>query len=246
MLKKIFGCALCCLSLSLFAQPFIKIGHRGARDMALYPENTIAAFKFALSCGVDAVECDVQQCKTGELVVIHRKKAKELLLGAVVAEKTLQELQQLDVGKGEHVPTFEQLLDYIDRRVIVFIDIKAPDIEEAVVKILQKYIREKGWLPKHFVLANDYNKITICRDLMPEIKRMVPYFPEKEATIEDLSKRALIIVMSTNEKNIEQYIDSTHKAGSLFYIGDIDTQEDIEKYTALGVDGILSDRPDLF
>ena len=46
---------------------FIKIGHRGAAGYE--PENTLASFAKAIELGVDMIELDVHQCKSGELVV---------------------------------------------------------------------------------------------------------------------------------------------------------------------------------
>ena len=43
--------------------------HRGARGHA--PENTLLAFDLAFDLGADAIECDVQRSRDGELVIIH-------------------------------------------------------------------------------------------------------------------------------------------------------------------------------
>ncbi len=45
------------------------IGHRGAPGIA--PENTLASFKAAHKQNVNWVEFDVQQCKSGEWLVLH-------------------------------------------------------------------------------------------------------------------------------------------------------------------------------
>ncbi len=45
------------------------IAHRGGSK--LRPENTLAAFDHAVTLGVDAIECDVQLSRDGEVVVIH-------------------------------------------------------------------------------------------------------------------------------------------------------------------------------
>ncbi|HNU43538.1 MAG TPA: glycerophosphodiester phosphodiesterase family protein, partial [Cyclobacteriaceae bacterium] len=56
-----------------FAQTYIPKfdvqGHRGARG--LMPENTIAAFLFAVDSGVTTVELDVVVTKDSQLVVSH-------------------------------------------------------------------------------------------------------------------------------------------------------------------------------
>ena len=45
------------------------IGHRGAAGR--YPENTFAAFDYAVGLGVDAIEFDLRITRDGVVVVIH-------------------------------------------------------------------------------------------------------------------------------------------------------------------------------
>ena len=52
-----------------FSDKIILAGHRGERTVV--PENTLSAFRYALSCGVDAIETDFHLTKDGKLVIIH-------------------------------------------------------------------------------------------------------------------------------------------------------------------------------
>src|SRR5215467_10681124 len=61
-----------CIVLAMTAQPEPQIlvhGHRGAR--AIYPENTIPAFEFAIRIGADVLELDVAVTKDNVLVISH-------------------------------------------------------------------------------------------------------------------------------------------------------------------------------
>ena len=120
------------------------IGHRGACGYA--PENTHASFERAIELGVGMIEFDVQRCKSGELVVIHDLMVDRTTNGSgYVSELTLDELQKLDAGDGEQIPTLREVLDRVDQRVAVNIEIKAAGIVGGVAAIIDEYVRERKW-----------------------------------------------------------------------------------------------------
>lgn len=101
------------------------VAHRGASHA--HPENTLAAFRAAWERGVEAVELDVHLSQDGEVVVIHDDSTKRT--GGVdraVADQTLAELKQLDVGNGERIPTLAEALATIPRGRTLFVEIKTP------------------------------------------------------------------------------------------------------------------------
>src|SRR6185312_10638549 len=85
----------------------LNIAHRGGA--ALYPENTLAAFRDAVARGCDGAELDIHLSKDGEVVVFHDFKLKPEIcrLGgkwiakpsARVKDLTLAELRAFDVGR---------------------------------------------------------------------------------------------------------------------------------------------------
>ncbi|HDI31391.1 MAG TPA: glycerophosphodiester phosphodiesterase, partial [Thermofilum sp.] len=88
----------------------IVIGHRGMRFVE--PENTLRAIERALRCGVDAVEVDVRMTKDGRLVLMHDETVDRTTDGeGRVRDLTFNEIRRLDAGKGERVPTLEEVLE---------------------------------------------------------------------------------------------------------------------------------------
>jgi glycerophosphoryl diester phosphodiesterase len=102
----------------------LRIGHRGARAYA--PDNTLASFRKAAELGADVVEMDVQCTADGQLAVIHDPylmAAESHLLP--VQETALAELQGVDLGAGERVPTLESALAVCQQeRMGAYIEIK--------------------------------------------------------------------------------------------------------------------------
>ena len=124
--------------------------HRGW--CAKYPENTMAAFRGALTLDVDQLETDVRVTKDGELVLIHDATLERTTNGTgKVCDYTLEELRQLDAGEGEKIPTFIELMELVKDHPTITLDIElkeypvdgwdevAYDVCDRVLKILDDY-----------------------------------------------------------------------------------------------------------
>jgi glycerophosphoryl diester phosphodiesterase len=121
--------------------------HRGAS--AECPENTLAAFRRACDLGVEGIELDVHLSADKVPVVIHDGTVDRTTEGfGLVSELTLDELQSLDAGQGEKIPTLEQVLDLVGDKIHVDIEVKANAAGEAVLRQLQG--RDARWLISSF------------------------------------------------------------------------------------------------
>ncbi len=97
------------LALALAATPIEVQGHRGAR--AVLPENTLPAFEYALSIGVDTLELDLGVTKDGHVIVFHdpyvapdrcRRGGKRLTRKIPFRTLTLEEVKRFDCGSLPH------------------------------------------------------------------------------------------------------------------------------------------------
>lgn len=116
-------------------------GHRG--NPAEHPENTLASFRSAVDLGVDIIECDVHLSSDGRMVVIHDHTVDRTTDGTgMVRDHTWDELQRLDAGGGERLPSLEQVIEVArDGGVGLAVEIKQipipyPEVEERVVDAL--------------------------------------------------------------------------------------------------------------
>src|SRR6188508_2922898 len=90
----------------------IAVGHRGAA--ALEPENTLRSFRCAIDLGCDMAECDVHLTRDNQLAVIHDETVDRTTNGTgPVSSFTMADLQQLDAGKGERIPTLDEVLETV-------------------------------------------------------------------------------------------------------------------------------------
>jgi glycerophosphoryl diester phosphodiesterase len=217
----------------------LRIGHRGARAYA--PENTITSFKKALEIGVDAVELDVRRTKDNQLVVIHDADVKRTTNGeGLVSELTLKEIKGFSAGGGEKIPTFEEALDFLDRKVKVFIELKEAGVEEQVLSTLH----EKG-LEKNVVIVSFLEEaLKKVRDLDKDIETGLIYAKHKnpiKAALELKANYLLAFYRFMHSANVLK----AHENGLKVVVWTVNKPEEVEEYAKKGVDGIASDKPDI-
>ncbi len=113
-------------------------GHRGSSGTA--PENTLQAFRQAMAAGADGIELDVQATADGIAVVIHDSDLSRTTNGAGrIQSLTLAEVQQLDAGGGERVPTLDEIVGLLAGAMTIDLEIKQPDIEDVVLEVLHRH-----------------------------------------------------------------------------------------------------------
>jgi glycerophosphoryl diester phosphodiesterase len=222
----------------------LKIGHRGA--MGYEPENTLTSFAKALELGVDGIELDVRPCRSGELVVIHDALLDRTSNGkGLVIDTTLEEIKRLDAGKGQVIPTLPQVLDLVDRRAIIDIELKAEGVGQAVAGILDRYIKKHGWRKDLFILSSfDHHELRRCHDLIPH----VPFGPLIAAKPLDYASLAremgADMIAPFYEFLDEDFVQDAHQKGLKVITWTVNRPEDIKAMRKIGVDGIISNYPD--
>ena len=118
------------------------ITHRGLFDNE-NPENTLPAYELAIKNGY-AIELDVQMSSDGVLVCYHDDNLKRVCgVDKDIREITYEEIKTLRPnGKEYPISTFKEVLDFIDGRTPLCIELKTqkqPGLEEKVVELLRKY-----------------------------------------------------------------------------------------------------------
>jgi glycerophosphoryl diester phosphodiesterase len=218
----------------------LRIGHRGAR--AYEPENTIRSFKKAIEIGVDAVELDVRETKDGELVVIHDADVKRTTDGkGAVSELTLEAIKGFSAEKGEKIPTLKEALEFLDKKVKVLIELKEAGVEE---KVLAE-VRENG-LQKNVILVSFIEEaLRKVRELDKEVETGLIYVKHKnpiKAALDLNANYLLSLYRFTHTANVQK----AHENGLKVIVWTVNKPEEVAEYVKKGVDGIASDKPDIF
>jgi glycerophosphoryl diester phosphodiesterase len=217
----------------------LRIGHRGAR--AYEPENTLRSFKKALEIGVDAVEFDVRKTKDNHLVVIHDADVKRTTNGkGLVADLTLKEIKDLSTEKAEKIPTLEEVLDFMDAKAKMLIELKEAGYEDKILSLITARKLRKNVIIVSF-LEDALKKI---RELDQEIETGLLYAKHKnpvKAALELKANYLLPLYRFTHTGNVQK----AHENGLKVIVWTINTAEEAVEYAKKGVDGVASDKPDI-
>ena len=223
----------------------LKIGHRGAKTYIA--ENTLASIEKALELGVDAIEIDVHKCTSGELVVFHDFTLDRMTNGSgEVAKHTLEQLKNLKVNNQYEIPTLEDVLNTIDKKCMLNIELKGRDTALKTCKIVEDYIETKQWNLDHFLISSfqhqeledvyNYNKQLRLGVLT---KASVVEAIEFAETINAFAIHPNVALVTKNNVSLAQ------SKGYKVLIWTVNDQPTIERMKPYGVDGIISDNPDL-
>lgn len=239
----------------------INIAHRGGSKLA--PENTIAAFKNAIKIGVDMIEIDVHLSKDGEIIVIHDGSVDKTTNGkGEIKDLTLAEIKKLDAGSwfsdkyvNEKVSTLSEVLQAIDGKAKLLIEIKDgdekyPGLEKKIVEA----IKEQNAL--NWVVVQSFNKNSILRikKIYPELITFYLLGNNFDDFYNNLTKQ-----LNSNESIDKRFkgiaphhsrldadkVKLLHSAGYEVYTFTVNSKEDLQKTIDYGVDGIITDIPDV-
>lgn len=137
--------------------------HRG--NSADYPENTMSAFRSAIELGADGIELDVRLSRDGVPVIIHDADVARTTSGTgKVADLYLADLKRLDAGRGEHIPTFEEVELLTRGKTKLDIEIKAAGAEQPVLQMMRDWPRD-AWL----ISSDNWDVLRHCRQLDPDV-----------------------------------------------------------------------------
>jgi len=126
------------------------ISHRGRADHDL-PENSIEACELALQQGANALEIDVNFCRSGELVVIHDVYLKRLLKKrAFIWSLSLKELKTISLqspsGKRIYIPTLQEFIEHFKGTVPINLDAKVyMPVVGQFAKYLVRAVKQSGY-----------------------------------------------------------------------------------------------------
>jgi glycerophosphoryl diester phosphodiesterase len=157
------------------------IAHRGFSGAA--PENTIAAVRAAIEINADMVEVDVTLTSDGHVVVIHDETLDRTTDGSgEVSDFTRAELQLLDAGAwfaprfaGERIPTLDAVLDEVEDRILLNVEIKSEAVDRGIVALVASAIQRRGMVDQVVVSSFSPKALQEMHSIAPAIRTAVLY-----------------------------------------------------------------------
>jgi glycerophosphoryl diester phosphodiesterase len=229
--------------LNVNTQKLFCFGHRGACGHE--PENTLRSVRRALELGAHGVEVDVHLAD-GQLMVIHDDTLQRTTNGVGrIAEKTFDYLRSLDAGLGEHIPTLAEVLDTVNHRAVINVELKGPGAAVPVVTLIDEYVHKHGWRYEDFLLSSfDHEQIREAKLLQPQIRiaPLIDKVPRGQAKFaQQMSAWSVNISRRCVTRTL---VEDAHFRGLKVFVFTVNEPKDITRMKSLGVDGVVSDFPE--
>ncbi len=221
----------------------VKVGHRGAAGHE--PENTLRSFRRAMELGADMVELDVHICGSGELVVIHDETVDRTTDGTgEVSKMTLDELRALDAGRGERIPTLQEVIDLATGRIGINIELKGLGTAEPALEHIEKAV-DNGWDISSFQVSSFHlGELSAIKELSEDIRTGV-LFALDDGGIMDFAERNGAYSLNPFHRMVTpDLVARARERGLKIFAWTVNEAEDIARMKEIGVDGIISDYPD--
>lgn len=233
----------------------VVVAHRG--DSAHFAENTLPAFASALRLGVRMQEFDVRPTRDGVLVCLHdatldrtTDAAQRLGPGALVAETTWAEVQQLDAagwhataGGPTGVPTLADVLALFAPDCIAMVEHKAGDAAAYVAAL-----RRAGAVDRSILQSFDWAFVAAAKRNAPDLAVALLGPNEVCATLSaeaiDAARRigaGMLHWQATALTAAE--VESCHAHGLLLCTYTTDDDLGFHGGSALGLDAMCTNRP---
>ena len=247
----------------------VSFAHRGGAKVV--PENTIEGFREGLAMGDAVIELDVHASADGAVVVIHDPDVDRTTDGTgLVAEMTLRELQELDAGyrftldggatypwrgRGVRIPTLEDVYrTFPDRPINIELKGQRPGIEEDLFRVIEAV----GGQDRTLV-------VTDRRAPIRRFRRAARGTVATAASIEEFAVFMILTLLHLSDlydppfqalQPPEKYkgvrivtpwlVREAHRRNLRVDVWTIDEETAMRRLLSFGVDGIMTDRPDIF
>ncbi|HNN14168.1 MAG TPA: glycerophosphodiester phosphodiesterase [Anaerolineales bacterium] len=243
------------------------IAHQGGDG--LWPGETMFAYENAVKIGVDVLEMDIHITSDGTLVLMHDETVDRTTDGiGEIESMTLDEIKQLDAGydwspdngstfpfrgQGLKVATLEEVFSaFPDKRMTI--EIKKTNI--SMTKPFCDLIREHSMQDKVLVASFHDDRLKEFRMECPEVATssaknettlyvlltkvfLGSFYSPKFYSLQVPEESGGITVMT------ESFVQAAHASNLAVEPWTINDEETMRKFIEWGVDGIITDRPDI-
>lgn len=246
------------------------IAHQGGEG--LWPGDTLFAFEKAVEIGSDVLEMDAHITQDGHIVLMHDETVDDTTDGTgLIEELTLEELKKLDAaydwslddgktfpyrGQGIQVPTLDEVFQaFPQMRYVIEIKLTQNPIDQPLCDLIRQYQMQDQVVIASFHDEAMKNFRKTCPEVATSASRtevrnyvllgkafLWGFYVPKFQTIQppwDPEDSLGIQIMT------ERFIRESHAKHIRVEPWTVNDPELMKQYIEWGVDGIITDRPDL-
>jgi glycerophosphoryl diester phosphodiesterase len=245
------------------------IAHSDDAGLGPYPGDSLLYFERMTELGVDVLEMNVHTSADGQVVLIHDDTVDRTTNGTGrVNDLTVAELQALDAAyrysqdggrtfpfreQGVFIPTLDQVFEqYPDMPMVIEIKQETPSLADPLCATIRRHAMQA----RVIIPASSDKAISEFRQACPEVATAAStsevtaltllnliglggtVSPDFSALQVPVTSRGIPIVTAS-------FVRTAHARGLDVHVWTINDQAEMEELLAQGVDGIMTDRPEV-
>ncbi len=228
-------------------------GHRGS--MGYRPENTISSFELAISQKADGIELDVRNDKNKIPVVFHDVGLDRLTgIKVKVQDKSFAELRKIKVRfpdeqegtvSNSTIPSLEDVLNFVDKKIIVNVELKGPNTAKSVCEVAKKFIKKRKLGYANLLISSfNFKELEKIKKLDSKLRTG---FLFSKSPVKNLKLAIESNVYSANVRHTvadKKLISKAHENNLKVFVWTVNDQKRAKRLNSMGVDGIFTNYPD--
>ncbi|KAI8963770.1 PLC-like phosphodiesterase [Daldinia sp. FL1419] len=235
------------------------IAHRGYK--ALFPENTMLAFRAAVEAGAHAIETDLHLSKDNVVVLMHDPQLKRCYGDdSKVKDHDWSYLSKLRTVREppQPMPQLVELLEYLNQpellHVWIMLDIKRDDDPAQIIRRTAETLATvpgiKPWHERIVPCCWTAEYIKLCKEFLPKFQVAHVGFSKTYARALAKHEPRLSISLLFNSLAFPvsgaRFIRDAKEAGHPLYSWTVNDEDRMEWCVRSGLAGVVTDDPKLF
>ena len=236
------------------------IAHRGGHDGDPTVENTPLAFSKAVALDVEMLELDARLTKDKQLIVHHdsmangrRIKFADRNLDDLVADGTC--VKELFRDQRKKVPTLELVLRVFLPQIKINIELKEKGSAKALIELLkyQEFVSDELFKKNLLISSFEASEVVIVKKEFRFIetallmkKYQFPLYSRDQKLIDALGRLGVEGIHLPSRRAKKEMVTYLKKKGFKVRVFTINDSQSMSDCLYLGVDGIFTDKRELF
>lgn len=227
-----------------YTDSMLIMGHRGARS--LHPENTLASLRAGFDLGVDIIEFDVRLTKDKVPILLHDRSLlrthKKL---DFIHRSTFKSIEKRMSGRNNPIARLEDVLDEFGGRTLLNLELKDRGTAAEIMPIIQNYIKRKRDWETFLFSSFKASELRVIRKFSEHaqlglLERLNPL------RFLSIDNELRLDAVGFHRLHVNSFTVSLAKERDLFvYVHTVNRPIAAERLRSIGVDGIVTDVPDI-
>jgi glycerophosphoryl diester phosphodiesterase len=214
------------------------IAHRGDPTRAL--ENSLAAFRLALSIPVDMIEFDIRKSRDNNLYVMHDKETGRTADSNIDIEASLSDdIARVRLKNGESIPNLNDVLALVSGKVGLNIEIKSA----GAGALTAAHIVGTGYQGRLMISSFKEREVIEAKRVMPNILIAGIFDAFAPSEVNAYHAKGYRVISLSRKTVSRELITTCHRKNIEVYVWTVDKEEDAERLISWGADGIYSNNP---